>query len=61
MNEDVVEDDDDVWAWARRAEEEVTGSTETGEIAGWGPTMTWPLGETLMNRHDFQHTRIFNS
>ncbi|KAJ9099247.1 hypothetical protein QFC21_004128 [Naganishia friedmannii] len=30
--------------------------------AGWtGPTMVWPLGEIIMARHDFQHTRIFNS
>ncbi|GHJ90368.1 hypothetical protein NliqN6_6770 [Naganishia liquefaciens] len=61
LRKDLVEDGDDLWAWARRAEEEVIGSTETGSPAGWGPTMTWPLGETLMNRHDFQHTRIFNS
>lgn len=26
-----------------------------------GPTMVWPLGEIIMARHDFQHTRIFNS
>jgi urease accessory protein len=56
---DLVHDDDDVWAWARRAEEEV--SRPEGQAEGWGPAMTWPLGETLMNRHDFQHTRIFNS
>lgn len=52
----MAEETDDVWDWARRAEDEVVGQEE-----GWGPTMTWPLGEVLMNRHDFQHTRIFNS
>ena len=26
-----------------------------------GPATTWPLGEILASRHDFQHSRIFNS
>ncbi|KAJ9116396.1 hypothetical protein QFC22_004838 [Naganishia vaughanmartiniae] len=40
---------------------EMDHSTEAGD-GGWtGPTMVWPLGEIIMARHDFQHTRIFNS
>lgn len=54
LRADVKEDEDDVWGWAREAEDEVMRE-------GGGPTMTWPLGEVLMGRHDFQHTRIFNS
>lgn len=39
-----------------------TTQIDTCRRHGWtGPTMVWPLGEIIMARHDFQHTRIFNS
>lgn len=46
-HEDKEEEQEGFWDWTRTAE--------------MGPATTWPLGETLMGRHDMQHSRIFNS
>ena len=47
-----IETEADSWAWC-----------ETGENRNIhrGQTTVWPLGEIIASRHDFQHSRMFNS